>query len=559
MNSMFSNAHAFNQPIGSWITTAVTDMSYMFSSAYAFDQPIGSWITSSVNNMRNMFSITLAFNQPIGSWNTTAVTNMASMFNAAYVFNQDIGLWNTAIVTNMSSMFNGASAFNQNIGLWNLRTAGVTMAGMFDACGMDCSNYSATLMGWAANPNTPISRSVGASGRIYSSAAVPARDFLINTMGWFISGDVKVAGIPGLVSGGQSTTAVTLCGENMIINPFNFSRKIINYNANGNTFTPTNVTVHNQSTLTGGGGTFTNNGFEYYQSTNGTNTIRVSNRMHSIEAPGSYPVNGGVIVRVYYSTSQHTTTTSTAWPGGSPPISTSWFKYSGHTAQSVVNDMTPTQLNNAVPITPTGSGTESGISYVEFTVTEFSTFVFVAKTGSLLPVELLSFTTSCHKQKVTLDWSTASEINNDFYTIDRSSDGKNWDMIGKINGMGNSNRNQYYSLTDETPLNGKSYYRLSQTDFDSKVTYFKTISTSCGNDAEFNITPNPSASGTFMISGPEQNSQVVITNALGKIVFKTKLNEGETQIDLSNHTSGFYIVSVSSGQVITSKKIVISK
>ncbi|MBK9254901.1 MAG: BspA family leucine-rich repeat surface protein [Saprospiraceae bacterium] len=558
MRLMFSSASAFNQNIGNWNTVAVTDMSSMFNGASSFNQNIGNWNTAAVTTMASMFGGASSFNQNIGNWNTASVSSMTAMFSRASVFNQNIGNWNTAAVSNMTNMFNGASAFNQNIGTWPLRSAGVTMTNMLINCDMDCSNYSATLMGWAIS-STPSNSSLGASGRHYSSMAVASRLYLTSVKGWTISGDARIGGTPIFFGSGQSHTTLALCGEKKIIHPTDLSRKIIDYNANGNTFTPTNVTINNLGSLIGGGGTFTNNASAFYQSTDGSNTLRVSKRMHSIEVPGSYPVNGGIIVRVYYNPSENNSLTSLAWPGSSPMVSSGWFQCSGNTAQSVVNDMTPTQLNNAVPITPTASGTESGISYVEFTVTQFSTFVFAATAVQVLPIELQSFTSNCQKRNVVLNWSTASELNNDYFTIERSLDGKNWDMIGKVNGMGNSNRNQNYLFTDETPLKGKSYYRLKQTDFDGKDTYFNIISSSCEGIGEFSISPNPSTNGIFTISVPEQNSDVVITDALGKIILETKINEEETQIDLSNQIPGVYMVRVSSGFGISSKKIAICK
>jgi surface protein len=120
----------FNQPIGSWDVSNVTNMDNMFSNSIEFNQPIGSWNVSNVTNMRGMFYKATAFNQPIGSWDVSKVTNMQSMFNRSVAFNQSIDSWNVGNVTNMSFMFYNASAFNQPIGSWNVSNV-TTMDNMF--------------------------------------------------------------------------------------------------------------------------------------------------------------------------------------------------------------------------------------------------------------------------------------------------------------------------------------------------------------------------------------------------------------------------------------------
>ncbi len=213
MEGMFSSASEFNQPIGNWNTSNVTEMSYMFQYAYAFNQPIGNWNTSNVIKMGSMFYRDSSFNQPIGNWNTSNVNNMSEMFYSAIDFNQPIGNWDVSNVTNMLGMFRftevfnqpidnwdvrnvtdmrqmfyGASDFNQPLGNWKLNS-NVTTNSMLLLCGMDCSSYSATLYGWANNPNIPSNKAIDGTGRKYSPNIVLNRDFLINTKGWIFQFD----------------------------------------------------------------------------------------------------------------------------------------------------------------------------------------------------------------------------------------------------------------------------------------------------------------------------------------------------------------------------------
>jgi surface protein len=195
MLQMFQRCATLNGPtnINSWNTAAVTNMVEMFEQATLFNQNIGSWNTAAVTNMAEMFRVATAFNQNIGSWNTGAVTDMTSMFQSATSFNQNISSWNTGAVTNMSGMFSGATAFNQNLGYWKL-TANVNLSDMLNNSGMDCSNYSATLMLWNVNPSVPTGRNLGATGRTYGPAATTARANLVGAKGWTISGDALNAG-----------------------------------------------------------------------------------------------------------------------------------------------------------------------------------------------------------------------------------------------------------------------------------------------------------------------------------------------------------------------------
>ena len=154
IQSMFQGATSFNQDLSSFDISHITDMSDLFRGATLFNQDISGWDVSSVTNMGGMFAGT-SFNQDITGWDVSSVINMSSMFYGAPFFNQPIGLWGNKMsnVIGISGMFTNASSFNQDLGAWNMGN-GVNADGLFCGSAIDCENYSASLVGWAAKTFT---------------------------------------------------------------------------------------------------------------------------------------------------------------------------------------------------------------------------------------------------------------------------------------------------------------------------------------------------------------------------------------------------------------------
>ncbi|MCC5931890.1 MAG: hypothetical protein JJU28_21785 [Cyclobacteriaceae bacterium] len=93
----------------------------------------------------------------------------------------------------------------------------------------------------------------------------------------------------------------------------------------------------------------------------------------------------------------------------------------------------------------------------------------------ILPIELLHFTAESTQRGVQLRWATAAEINNDFFTLERTRDGRNYEKVSTISGAGNSKVQLNYDFTDTRPYSGTSYYRLTQTDYDGTSESFPLV------------------------------------------------------------------------------------
>jgi hypothetical protein len=217
-----------------------------------------------------------------------------------------------------------------------------------------------------------------------------------------------------------------------------------------------------------------------------------------------------------------------------------------------------------------GSVPASGSITSTVPLINFSPISFGSRGGSnALPIELLRFAAQFNTfNKVDLKWTTATEVNNDYFTVERSIDGVNFEKVGITKGAGNSSSTLNYQSVDEHPFMGLSYYRLKQTDFDGKYSYSNIASVEFKNSSvSFIVFPNPAATGEMPYMGFNADETktilVVVYDASGKEVFSkvSIIEKGDNQIvaiDPSNNLSpGIYIISASSDNSIYKQKLII--
>lgn len=180
--------------------------------------------------------------------------------------------------------------------------------------------------------------------------------------------------------------------------------------------------------------------------------------------------------------------------------------------------------------------------------------------NTALPVELLYFNATVQAQTSILTWATATEENNAYFNIERSTDGMHFEAIGQVKGKGTTYQMQEYSFVDESPINGENYYRLRQIDFDGKSEYHKIAIVTITNDLKNNIAIMPiNVSDQLNILFNEIIDTKVETSIItlhGQIVKSTIINKNENHhtIDVSELSTGLYFIRMNVDNTIITKK-----
>jgi hypothetical protein len=179
--------------------------------------------------------------------------------------------------------------------------------------------------------------------------------------------------------------------------------------------------------------------------------------------------------------------------------------------------------------------------------------------NSTLPITLRSFYGIQDNSTVQLYWSTASELNNHFFTIERSEDGENWKSIGNHNGGNNSNTELYYSFGDKNPIIGTSYYRLVQTDYDGVSETFEPIKINFIKKSSFLMFPNPAQDiVTLTFNDDYIFNQITFYDVFGKLVLLQDIeNSTNLTFDITSLPKGIYFVSCKGDRTISTQKLVI--
>lgn len=173
-------------------------------------------------------------------------------------------------------------------------------------------------------------------------------------------------------------------------------------------------------------------------------------------------------------------------------------------------------------------------------------------TSCPLPIELMNFSGTCKDNLKTFNWSTATEHNNEYFTLQHSKNGSEFYPIQIIEGAGNSNDQVNYSAVFTEEDQSYVYYRLKQTDTDGESTYSDVVYAAClrDNDELLTVSPNPSTEMIVVNFGSSINEKehiISITDMTGKIVFVKDvfvIKKGNTVLDISSFSNGYYFLNL---------------
>jgi hypothetical protein len=242
---------------------------------------------------------------------------------------------------------------------------------------------------------------------------------------------------------------------------------------------------------------------------------------------------------------------------------------------AAVSDLNLTLSNGVVGTHAASAGTTSNpqvnrtgltLNQLNNTGTSQNFYVGSKSTNSPLPVELLSFNASLNTAKVVdLSWITASETNNDFFTVEKTMEGSVYEEVIKVKGAGNSTEKRVYVAKDYTPYKNKSYYRLKQTDFNGDYSYSQLVAIENKETGTLKVFPNPLDQGNLFVSLQHAGTSeitIVMYDVLGKKCFSKTLMSADdnffTALEFVPFLNpGLYLLTITTPQQLYKEQVVI--
>lgn len=221
-------------------------------------------------------------------------------------------------------------------------------------------------------------------------------------------------------------------------------------------------------------------------------------------------------------------------------------------------------IGGDLTITDSGLLCGSGVLQLSGTITDDPP----CSSMSILPITLTYFRGEVNRKNIDLYWETASELNNEYFEVEKSRNGREYFVIEKIKSKsieGNSSSNLKYTVTDEEPFHGMQYYRLKQIDFDGNFHYSSAISINYSKrSSTFNFYPNPNKGELFIAFdyAEEKEALLTIKNALGEIVLNKNImfnttNGTNSSIIPDAIPSGTYYCNLIYDNTLYSQKIIL--
>jgi hypothetical protein len=201
------------------------------------------------------------------------------------------------------------------------------------------------------------------------------------------------------------------------------------------------------------------------------------------------------------------------------------------------------------------SGTPSSASTVSTVALSFSEKILTsgAESNISLPVTLVKFTGAAEEDHILLEWTTSTEIDNDYFEIQHSRDGENFEVIGIVEGNGNTNELIDYSFPDYSPYLGINYYRFRQVDFDGNFEFSPIIRVDFDSDSNVSLVlyPNPVVDNEVNIKlegyFENINGTYLIHDLTGRIISNGNIENRETKINVGYLSEGQYFIKVHLG------------